>query len=257
MKLLDKVVRNNPVIIILLIIYVLVPGISYSQQTDSDTTESKSVYHFRKWAVPGVLLATGLYILTDDAQINRFEIVEERNEYLPGFQNKLDNYLQFAPAAAALGMSVSGVKGKDGTGNMVLKLAKAELIMMAVVYPLKSLTKGARPDNGAPTTFPSGHTAQAFVAASFLDEQYRHKSVWISIAGYATATGVGVSRMLNNRHWISDVFAGAGIGIASYQLSSLTHRYKWKNKNATAFIMPWINPSPQGKLTGVTYVATF
>ncbi|MBK6641523.1 MAG: hypothetical protein IPG39_09905 [Bacteroidetes bacterium] len=88
-----------------------------------------------------VLLATGLYILTDDAQINRFEIVEERNEYLPGFQNKLDNYLQFAPAAAALGMSVSGVKGKDGTGNMVLKLAKAELIMMAVVYPLKSLTQ--------------------------------------------------------------------------------------------------------------------
>ncbi|MBK8413389.1 MAG: hypothetical protein IPL22_01995 [Bacteroidetes bacterium] len=96
MKLLDKVLRNNPVIIILLIIYVLVPGISYSQQTDSDTTESKSVYHFRKWAVPGVLLATGLYILTDDAQIDRFEIVEEQNEYLPGFQNKLDNYLQFA-----------------------------------------------------------------------------------------------------------------------------------------------------------------
>lgn len=236
---------------------IILPFNIYAQQTDSDTTESKGMYHFRKWAVPGVLLATGLYVLTDDAQIDRYEIVEERNEYLPGFHNKLDNYLQFAPAAAALGLSVSGVKGKDGTGNMMLKLAKAELIMMAVVYPLKALTKGARPDTGALTTFPSGHTAQAFVAAAFLDEQYREKSVWISIAGYATATGVGVSRMLNNRHWISDVFAGAGIGIASYQLSSLTHRYRWKNKNTTAFIMPWISPSPQGKQTGITCVATF
>ncbi len=46
------------------------------------------------------------------------------------------------------------------------------------------------------------------------------------------ATGVGAMRVMNNRHWISDVMVGAGIGILSTNLAYLTHRYRWgKKKN--------------------------
>ena len=38
-------------------------------------------------------------------------------------------------------------------------------------------------------------------------------SPWYAVGGYAVATFTGVMRVLNNRHWISDVLSGAGIGI--------------------------------------------
>ncbi len=201
---------------------------------------------FKPFIVPSLLIVSGVYALTDDAKINRFEIAEERNEHYANFHVTADDYLQYAPIAAAYGLVLGKVKAKDDLLNMTIKLAKSELAMMAIVYPLKMLTHGARPDNGAPTTFPSGHTAQAFVAATFLDEQYRHVSKWISVGGYVVATSVGVSRVLNNRHWISDVLAGAGIGILSVKLVSITHQYKWKSKHSTLACFPLIDKNTKG-----------
>lgn len=70
-----------------------------------------------------------------------------------------------------------------------------------------------RPDGSNNKSFPSGHTATAFMAATMLHKEYGGRSPWYSIAGYSMATVTGVSRMLNNKHWLSDVLVGAGIGI--------------------------------------------
>jgi membrane-associated phospholipid phosphatase len=78
---------------------------------------------------------------------------------------------------------------------------------------VKSITNRERPDGSNHLSFPSGHTATAFVAAEFLHQEYGCKSVWIDIAGYGTAAFVGVARVYKNRHWLSDVVAGAGVGI--------------------------------------------
>lgn len=72
-------------------------------------------------------------------------------------------------------------------------------------------------------SFPSGHTADAFVAAAILHQEFKKISPWIGISGYAVAATVGVCRMLNNKHWQSDVLTGAGIGILSVHLAYLTH----------------------------------
>ena len=88
-----------------------------------------------------------------------------------------------------------------------------------------------RPDGRASNSYPSGHTAQAFVAATFMHEELKHKSSWYSIGAFSVATVVGGYRMLNNRHWISDVLAGAAIGIFSTKIAYLTHQYKWGKKN--------------------------
>ena len=45
------------------------------------------------------------------------------------------------------------------------------------------------------------------------------RSPWYSVAGYGVATATGVMRVLNNRHWVSDVLSGAGIGIMSGELA--------------------------------------
>ena len=69
------------------------------------------------------------------------------------------------------------------------------------------------------TVFLSGHTAFAFAAATILHKEYgQTRSPLYSIAGYSLATITGVGRVLNNRHWVSDVLVGAGIGIVSTDL---------------------------------------
>lgn len=88
------------------------------------------------------------------------------------------------------------MKGKHNLANQTALYIKSELLTLASVYTLKYTVGETRPDSGKRNSFPSGHTAQAFAAATFLSKEYGHKSVWISIGGYATATTVGVFRML-------------------------------------------------------------
>ena len=113
--------------------------------------------------------------------------------------------------------------------------------MAAMTCSLKKITAVPRPDDPmTKTSFPSGHTAQAFATATFLSKEYGHKSIWYSIAAYSMATTVGALRVMNNRHWVSDVLVGAGIGIFSTNLAYLTHQYKWgKNgKSGQTIVMP-------------------
>ena len=64
--------------------------------------------------------------------------------------------------------------------------------------------------------FPSGHTSAAFaMAASLSDDIHRP---WATVALYSVATGVAVSRVYQQEHWVSDVVGGAALGIASAKL---------------------------------------
>ncbi len=138
---------------------------------------------------------------------------------MPGFQIKIDDYIQYAPLVAQLGMSLGGVKGRSKNRWQVLVTdAMAAAMMAAVVNGMKYGINRTRP-NGGRGSFPSGHTATAFMGATLLAHEYGHKSVWIPIAGYSVATATGVLRILNNKHYASDVLVGAAIGIVSAELA--------------------------------------
>ena len=120
---------------------------------------------------------------------------------------------------------------------------------------LKKITAVPRPDTGRPTSFPAGHTAQAFAAATFMTKEYGHKSIWYSIGAYTVATGIGAMRVLNNRHWISDVLVGAGVGIFSTNIAYLTHQYKWGKKRKTG--QTQVLPSFDGQIGMVSILHNF
>ncbi len=61
------------------------------------------------------------------------------------------------------------------------------------------------------TSFPSGHTTSAFAIATVFAKQYKDRP-WIPVVAYSTATLVGLSRITENKHWVTDVFAGAALG---------------------------------------------
>lgn len=148
-----------------------------------------------------------------------------RNNVVPGFHTKIDDYLQYAPAAVMLGMKAAGVEGRSPWGKMLVADAFSAALMAATVNSMKYTIRLRRPDGSSRNSFPSGHTATAFLTATLLHKEYGDRYPWLSISGYALATGVGGMRMLNNRHWLSDVLAGAGIGIIAgkfgYWLSDL------------------------------------
>jgi len=110
------------------------------------------------------------------------------------------------------------VKGKnsmiDQTGIYLL----SNIFLNATTQSLKRITAVTRPD-GTPNAFPSGHAAEAFASAEFLRQEYGNQSAWYTVSGYTAATAVAVLRMYNNRHWLSDVIAGAGLGVLSTRAS--------------------------------------
>jgi membrane-associated phospholipid phosphatase len=93
---------------------------------------------------------------------------------------------------------------------------------------IKRVADRNRPDRADNYSFPSGHTASAFAAAEFLNQEYRDVSPCIGYAGYTVATAKGVLCLYNNRHWVSDVVAGAGLGIASTKVAYLIYPHMRK-----------------------------
>lgn len=174
----------------------------------------------KAFIVPAVFVGYGLVSLGDNLVRNLdFTTRNELQEDHPLFAAHLDNYLQFAPAAAVYALNLAGVKGKhslaDATGLLVL----SEGIMSGTVFTIKHAVGRERPDAADFRSFPSGHTANAFAAAEFLNQEYKDVSPWIGYAGYTVATATGVLRMYNNKHWLSDVVAGAGFGILSTKVA--------------------------------------
>ena len=142
-----------------------------------------------------------------------------RNSQIPGFHYHYDDYLQFLPGVALLGLKISGVEGRSDWKQMLSSTAASAAIMSVLVNGVKYATQKERPDGSTRNSFPSGHTATAFMTATWLHKEYgKTRSPLYSIAGYSVATITGLSRILNNRHWLSDVLAGAGVGILSAEI---------------------------------------
>ena len=143
-----------------------------------------------------------------------------RARLLTNFHSEIDNYTQFVPAFLAAGLNFSGVEGRSDHLRFLASSAMAYGIMAAIVNPIKHTAKEMRPDGSTRNSWPSGHTATAFVSATILHKEYGlTRSPWYSVFGYGVATATGVMRVLNNRHWVSDVLSGAGIGIVSTELA--------------------------------------
>jgi len=75
------------------------------------------------------------------------------------------------------------------------------------------------------SSFPSGHTTVAFAAATVFAMEYRDRPL-VPLISYSAATLIGLSRITENKHWITDVFAGAALGFFTGKLVvNNYHRY--------------------------------
>lgn len=156
-----------------------------------------------------------------------------------------DDYLQYVPATAYLGLGLCGVDSRSNLRDRVMIGATSYICMAALVNLTKALVEEKRPDSNAVNSFPSGHSATVFLGAELMRIEYGNL---VGTAGYAVAVGVGFLRMYNNRHWYNDVLAGAGIGILcarlGYWLLPLEKRlFKISDNSTTALAVPYVDPA--------------
>lgn len=199
-----------------------------SVQKDSVYKDSKSLtspFKYKQLILPTLLISYGFIGIESD-QLKGFnlDLQEEVQEHIDE-KISIDDFSQYAPAAAVYALNAAGVRGKNNFKNRSVLLVSSYVIMAGTVMSLKRLTKVERPDGSSNNSFPSGHTATAFAGAEFLWQEYKDKSIWYGITGYVVATGTGIFRIVNNRHWLTDVAAGAGIGILSTKIAYWLHPY--------------------------------
>ena len=205
-------------------------SMSVSQKMDFDFFKQKTnpgvkAYKFMDdLTFVGVPLFVAGWALKGDKAMFRVNQTAEQGgkkntQLLTDFKTGIDDYAQFFGPAMVVGLKLGGYEGRSDWPRLLASAGMSYVIMAGLVNGIKYSAKEMRPDGSTANSWPSGHTATAFVGASLLHKEYGlTRSPWWSVAGYGVATATGVMRVLNNRHWISDVMSGAGIGIMSTEL---------------------------------------
>ncbi len=212
-------------------------------------------------------------ILFADKPVYRLAIqIRNNNKSVVSASTYVTNFggLYEAYTLAALG-AYGLIFKKDKEQTTTLLATQAYITAAAIETALKYLTGRQRPsyydpvtgknnhtfhgpfyhflksDNSSYESFPSGHTTVAFAAATVFAMEYKETPI-IPIIAYSAATAIGLSRIIQNQHWISDVMVGAALGFLSgRQVVNNYHRYSKiqigaaKKKNTLSFNLNYFN----------------
>ena len=202
-------------------------------------------------------VAIGFGIVSSTLIIHQFDA-----EIKSGFQksrtdvsNKTSNYFQIIGNGkycfpAMLGLYGVGLLTKNRKVQYTgLQAFKALVLSAGVTGSIKYFSQRERPFQTENTnnfhfiwnsfnfnSFPSGHTSDAFAMASVIG--YNIKNKYWQIPIYAVATGVGLSRIHDNKHWASDVLMGAAIGYCVGQIINRSGNFKFEKKRKYACQLP-------------------
>jgi membrane-associated phospholipid phosphatase len=227
----------------LILLSFLKPATALHAQTDS-------LPHAKILLLPAALIAYGVLSQASPALKDFDRYI---NRTAPHTRIKIDDYIQYAPAIAVYGLDFAGIKARHNLRDRTFVMLSSHLLMNLSVHATKYALDVRRPDGSGNNSFPSGHTALAFTGAHILFREYHHASPLISLAGYATATATGLLRIVNEKHWLSDVAAGAGVAILSveigYRLLPVFRRVTGKRQDIA--IVPFAGNNTYGlSLTG-------
>ncbi len=202
----------------------------FKSKTNPDTKPYKFMDDMTFVGVP--LFVAGIIAKSEKTAFKQ----QTKHSLLTHFKTSIDDYTQYFGPALTLGLKLGGMEGRSDWPRFFASAAMGYGIMALLVNTIKYTAKEMRPDGSSANSWPSGHTATSFVGATILHKEYGlTRSPWFSVAGYGIATATGVMRVLNNRHWVSDVLSGAGIGILSgelaYALSDIFFKGKGLRRN--------------------------
>ena len=188
---------------------------SLSTYTSDCMTDATHRLSLKEVLIPTVLVGASALCINNGWLIKQRNCLQQTLSADGDHRTKADDYLQYSQMVAVYSLNLCGIKGKHSFSDRTIILAMSYATMGILVNTMKHTFKEKRPDSEARNSFPSGHTATAFMGAEFLHKEYKDISPLIGYAGYAVAAVTGYLRIYNKRHYLNDVIAGACIGILS------------------------------------------
>ena len=200
-----------------IICMLIVPDI-LAQQSDTLRCGYDHSFTWKQSVAPSALIATGTAISFSPLHKTIDGRLRECLQSDKHMRSEFENSVQYVQLGSVFVLKACGIKSQHNWRDLACLEAGASILAFAINTGLKQALYVERPYPGVYNSFPSGHTVTAFLGAEILRREYGKEYPGIAIAGYTLATGVGFMRMYNNRHWASDVLAGAGVGILSASL---------------------------------------
>jgi len=134
--------------------------------------------------------------------------------------SKLDGFFKWLPIMSVFAFDLGGIRTRDNFKKTVKIVCIGESVLNGIILPLKKVTHRRRPDDFFKfNSFPSGHTATSFLGAEILHDETKQIAPILSLSGYAIAITTATLRLYKRKHWLSDVIAGATIGIISARVA--------------------------------------
>ena len=121
-------------------------------------------------------------------------------------------YLGNTPEQIAFSLgtyAVGRLRHQPKVAHLGMDLLQAQILTEILIEPIKFASNRLRPDGSNHQSFPSGHAAVTFATATVIE---RHLGWRKAALGYAIASYVAMSRIHDNRHYLSDVVFGAAVG---------------------------------------------
>ena len=213
-----------------------------SAQVQGDSVAAKPRFKAGKVVMPLSLIGAGTLGFVEPFRTSRYEVRDYLDAWRGDHRVTVDDYLQYVPLGSVYGLSLLGADAKHGYVDRTLELAVSYAALGAMVNAVKYTVREPRPDGSARNSFPSGHTATTFMGAELVRIEYGDDHPWLAAGAYTIATATGALRVYNNHHWISDVIAGAGVGILSarigYWLLPYTKRVMHRITGWDMFVAP-------------------
>ena len=175
--------------------------------------DSTNKQFLKRMITPTSILAVSLAAYNQNFKEKQISFHDKN---LSSFKTKLDDYLNYAPAATFVILSLAE---KENRGERLIRGTLAISAANGTSWILKRIINEERPDKSEKFSFPSGHTTNAFAGAAVLNREFSNKYPLISVLGFAAATSTGILRVANNKHWITDVIAGAALGIGATEVT--------------------------------------
>lgn len=153
-----------------------------------------------------------------------------RHIHHPNFNVSIDDYTQYFPFALTIGLKLSGVKSNSSWAKLLSVSFLSYVLGYGTVKTIKKNIYVKRPDITGNNAFPSGHTYFAFMNANIFVKEYATDNYLYSTLAYSLASFTAAMRVMNNRHWVGDVLAGASIGLFSSELAYYLGDLLFKDK---------------------------
>lgn len=195
-------------------------------------------------------------IIANNSQFEKDLRYDIRAKVGNDFQFKIDDYFQYVPIVEMYLADALRIEVKNHWFDQTKYLLISNVISTAITQGLKRVTQKPRPDLSSNHSFPSGHTTFSFTNASVLMHEFRDSAPVLAYSGYFFSTTTAAFRMMNDRHWVSDVFVGAGIGILTTELVYYFEPLKNFNpfkKNENINFVPMIDQNSKGFYFSYTF----